>query len=218
MLYELDAIMGSPVMATDGEIGSVRSFLFDDQSWKVGYLVVSAGNWLKLRDVVVPITALDKPDFTSKTCCAHLTREQVRKSPDMDAEKPFSCRKQMAMLDSSGAPATWVDPEYNLSSIPAERQCPALTVKNFYLRNTTHMLGYHVRAIRGEMGIVQGLVMDDTTWRLSYLDVKEDCWHKSLVSTRWVESVSWAKLQINLHRTRADNILKSRKEHHDRFE
>jgi hypothetical protein len=35
MLYELKALTGSPVVATDGELGSVRTFLFDDQSWKV---------------------------------------------------------------------------------------------------------------------------------------------------------------------------------------
>jgi uncharacterized protein YrrD len=63
MLYELKALIGSPVVATDGEMGSVRTFLFDDQSWKVRYLVVDVGNWLKRRDVVLPITTLEKPDW-----------------------------------------------------------------------------------------------------------------------------------------------------------
>jgi len=54
------------VAATDGEMGSVRNFLFDDQSWKVSYLVVDVGNWLKRRDVVLPITALEKPDWQTK--------------------------------------------------------------------------------------------------------------------------------------------------------
>jgi uncharacterized protein YrrD len=63
MLYELKALIGSPVVATDGEMGSVRTFLFDDQSWKVRYLVVDVGNWLKRRDVVLPITTLEKPDL-----------------------------------------------------------------------------------------------------------------------------------------------------------
>ena len=90
MLCELKALIGSPVVATDGEMGSVRTFLFDDQSWKVLYLVVDVGNWLKRRDVVLPITALEKPDWTNRTCCAHLTKEQVRNSPDVDTEKPVS--------------------------------------------------------------------------------------------------------------------------------
>ena len=71
MLCDLKALIGSPVVATDGEMGSVRNFLFDDQSWKVRYLVVDVGNWLKRRDVVLPITALEKPDWTNRTCHAH---------------------------------------------------------------------------------------------------------------------------------------------------
>ena len=38
MLYELKTLIGSPVIATDGETGSIRTFLFDDQSWKVSCL------------------------------------------------------------------------------------------------------------------------------------------------------------------------------------
>jgi hypothetical protein len=63
MLYELKALIGSPVIATDGETGSIRTFLFDDQSWKVSYLVIDVGGWLKRRDVVLPITALEQPNW-----------------------------------------------------------------------------------------------------------------------------------------------------------
>jgi len=31
------ALIGSPVIGTDGETGRVRTFLFDGQSWKVRY-------------------------------------------------------------------------------------------------------------------------------------------------------------------------------------
>ena len=49
----LNALVGSPIIATDGETGSIRNFLFDDQSWKIRYLVVDVGNWLKRQDVVI---------------------------------------------------------------------------------------------------------------------------------------------------------------------
>ena len=62
-------IIGSPVIATDGETGSIRTFLFDDQSWKVCCLVVDVGGWLKRRDVVLPVAALEQPDWANRTCC-----------------------------------------------------------------------------------------------------------------------------------------------------
>lgn len=43
MLHELKSLIGSHVIATDGCIGSIRTFLFEDRSWKVGYVVVDVG-------------------------------------------------------------------------------------------------------------------------------------------------------------------------------
>ena len=70
MLYELKALIGSPVIATDGETGGIRTFLFDDQSWKVSFLVADVGGCLKRRDVVLSVAALEQPNWASKTCRA----------------------------------------------------------------------------------------------------------------------------------------------------
>jgi len=55
MLQNLDTWTGSSVIATHGEMGSVRNFLFDGQSWTIRYLVVDVGSWLTRRDVGVAI-------------------------------------------------------------------------------------------------------------------------------------------------------------------
>ena len=141
MLCDLKALIGSPVVATDGEMGSVRNFLFDDQSWKVRYLVVDVGNWLKRRDVILPITALEKPDWTNKTCHAHLTKEQVRNSPDVDAEMPVSRQQEIAMRDYFGPLASWVDSEFGISAMPTGMKYPVHTAEVLHLRSTSHMLG-----------------------------------------------------------------------------
>ena len=67
MLHDLETFTGSAVIATDGEMGSVRNFLFDDLSWTIRYLVVEVGNWLTRRTVVVAITAVEHPDWVKKT-------------------------------------------------------------------------------------------------------------------------------------------------------
>jgi|SRR5580658_7687728 hypothetical protein len=193
MPHELKSIIGSPVFATDGEIGSVRSFLFDDQSWKVAYLVVSVGNWLKRQDVVLPTTVLAKPDWAGKTFRACLTRQQIHDSPNIDAEEPVSRQQEIAMREYLGPLATWVDREFGLSLTPTEMKYPVHTIEDPHLRSTSRMLGYTVRAIDGDFGILEGFVMDEVSWHLSYLDVKGGDWLQSrsvLVPTRWVESVS----------------------------
>ena len=206
MLYELKALIGSPVVATDGEMGSVRTFLFDDQSWKVRYLVVDVGNWLKRRDVVLPITALEKPVWANKTCCAHLTKDQVRNSPDVDTEKPVSRQQEIAMHDYFGPLASWVDSEFNTSPMPTGMKYPLHTAEVLHLRSTSHMLGYHVWATDGDFGILEGFVMDEASWHLGYLDVRGGDWlhnRSVLIPTRWVQSVSWAEFRIHLHHAKA---------------
>jgi hypothetical protein len=206
MLSDLKGLIGSPVVATDGETGRVRSFLFDDQSWKVRYLVVDVGNWLKRRDVVLPIAALEKPDWTNRTCCAHLTREQVRNSPDVDSEKPVSRQQEIAMRDYFGPLACWVDSEYGLSNTPTGMKYPVKTAGAPHLRSTSHVMGYHVWATDGDFGVLEGFVMDEARWHLGYLDVRGGDWLQNrsvLIPTRWVQSVSWSEFRIHLQHTKA---------------
>jgi len=206
MLHELKALIGSPVEATDGEIGRVRTFLFDDQSWKLRYLVVDVGNWLKRHDVVLPVTALDRPDWANRICHAHLSKEQVRDSPEVDAEMPVSRQQEIAMHDYFGLLASWVDSEFDTSPMPTGMKYPVHATEVFHLRSTSHMLGYHVWATDGDFGILEGFVLDEASWHLGYLDVKSGYWLQNrsvLVPTRWVESVSWAEFRIHLHHTKA---------------
>jgi hypothetical protein len=206
MLHELKALSGSTVEATDGEIGRVRNFLFDDQSWKVRYMVVDVGNWLKRHDVVLPVAALDRPDWTNRICHAHLNKEQVRHSPEVDAEMPVSRQQEIAMHDYFGPLASWVDNEFYVSPMPTGIEYPVHTTEVLHLRSSSHMLGYHVWATDGDFGILEGFVVDEASWHLGYLDVKSGDWLQNrsvLVPTSWVQSVSWADFRVHLHHTKA---------------
>ena len=197
----LNALVGSPVIATDGETGRIRNFLFDDQSWKVRYLVVDVGNWMKRRDVVIPVTALEQPDRANKTFRAHMTKKQIADSPDVDAEKPVSRQQEIAMAEYFGPLACWIDREFGLSSLPTGASYPVRTAEDLHLRCSSHLLGYHVWATDGDFGTLEGLVMDEASWHLGYLDVKSGDWLQNrsvLVPTAWVQSVSWPDLRVYL--------------------
>ena len=49
MLGGINKLHGYVIRATDGEIGKVDEFYFDDASWRVRYLVADTGNWLTGR-------------------------------------------------------------------------------------------------------------------------------------------------------------------------
>jgi hypothetical protein len=205
MLHELKALIGSPVIAIDGEIGKIRSFLFDDQSWTVLYLVVDVGGWLKRRDVVLAIAALEQPDWVNRTFHVRLTKEQVRDSPDIDSEMPVSLQQELAMREYFGRLACWADSESGMSSIPTGIKYPVRTEGNPHLRSTSDMLDYEVWATDGDFGRLEGFVVDEACWHLGYLDVKAGSWLQErsvLIPTRWARSVSWADHRIYLHHTR----------------
>ena len=42
----ISALKGYTIEASDGRIGTVADFLFDDASWRVRWLVVDCGTWL----------------------------------------------------------------------------------------------------------------------------------------------------------------------------
>lgn len=70
-----------------------------------------------------------------------------------------------------------------------------------HLRSAWDVAGYEVSAIEGEVGRLKDYVRDDTNWHLGYLIVGTGSWLNSqnlLISSRWVESISWAHHRIYL--------------------
>ena len=52
MLQSLKQLYGDKLGASDGEIGHVKDFYFDDQNWAVRYVVADTGSWLPGRQVL----------------------------------------------------------------------------------------------------------------------------------------------------------------------
>jgi len=63
MLRRLGALRGWTIQASDGEIGKVDDFYFDDEKWVVRYLVADTGSWLQGRRVLVTPIAFERPDW-----------------------------------------------------------------------------------------------------------------------------------------------------------
>ncbi|MGD1095103.1 MAG: PRC-barrel domain-containing protein, partial [Bryobacteraceae bacterium] len=53
MLTNITFLKGLVVQATDGELGTVDQFYFDDETWAIRYLTVETGGWLGGRQVLI---------------------------------------------------------------------------------------------------------------------------------------------------------------------
>ncbi len=206
MLHSLNLMTGASIVASDGAMGCVSNFFFDDLTWAVRYLVVDTGNWLARRNVLIAVAAVDQADWEKRLFQVRLTKEQVRHSPDVDAEKPVSRQQEIAMSRYFGWPTYW-SVRVPTGRYTAEMEYPtAGSADDPHLRSAWDMAGYEVWATDAAMGRLEDYVMDEASWHLGYVVVTTGNWLNSqnlLVSTRWVESISWANRRINLAAPRA---------------
>ena len=77
MLSSLKQLYGIQLGASDGDIGHVKDFYFDDQNWAIRYLVVDTGSWLPGRQVLLAPHALGRLDQPEKILRVSLTRKQI---------------------------------------------------------------------------------------------------------------------------------------------
>ena len=202
MLHLLQTLVEHRVIATDGEVGSVRDFLFDDQTWTIHYLIVDVKRWLSRQEVVLPVTTIKQLNWENKSLHVQLTKEQVQLSPDVDTKEPVSRQQENAMRDYFGKLAYWLDRGTPMtSSMATGMEYPVHTRGDLHLRSVSKLEGYEVWGTDGEVGRLEDFILDEASWHLGYLEVKagESLLCRSLlVPTRWVKSVSWANRRVNL--------------------
>ena len=99
MLRNTSKINGYAIVASDGHLGTVSDFLFDDVSWLIRWLVVDTGNWLSGRKVLLPAFALGHLDAERREFSVRLTRQQVKDSPDIDTKRPVSRQMEANVYD-----------------------------------------------------------------------------------------------------------------------
>ncbi len=107
MLRSMHDLQDYAIRATDGDIGHVKDFYFDDEWWAVRYLVVETGTWLSDRKVLISPIAIGRPNWTDKVLPVSITKEQVKDGPDIDTEKPVSRQHEISYLGYYGYPYYW---------------------------------------------------------------------------------------------------------------
>ncbi len=231
MLRNLKELQGYSLRATDGDIGTVKDFYFDDDRWVVRYLVVETGTWLSSRQVLISPVSLGMPNHDDRVIAVKISREQVKSSPDIDTDKPVSRQHELDHLGHYGYPAYWDSvgiwgagampgsllPEAGLTPpmsgaaiLEADRAMAAEQALKHrdddpHLRSCRSVTGYHIKAQDGEIGHVQGFIVDEDSWQIRYLVIDTSNWwmgHQVLLAPPWIQQVSWAEQMVAVAMTR----------------
>jgi len=219
MLRNSTDLHGLSIRATDGEIGTVDQIYFEDETWAIRYLTVDTGGWLGGRQVLIsPISFIGAPDWQAKRLDVALTKKQVEDSPDINTHQPVSRQHEIAYFGYYGYPFYWggsdlwgaaPNPAGLAIRIPASTEAmvenAAQESADSHLRSTEAVAGYDVEASDGEMGHVDGFIVDDQAWAIRYIEVATRNWwpgKKVLASPAWAERVSWEDSKVYFGLTR----------------
>jgi uncharacterized protein YrrD len=225
MLRSTNDIHGYTVHATDGDIGKVKDFLLDEQTWTVRYLVVKTGNWLSERQVLITPMSFKGVRWDDKRFDVNLTRQQVKESPDISTDMPVSRQQEQDLLAFYNYPLYWEGTEIWGTSVypmlhsyinhdlvkssdeahttPTDRQIPQEeepVVESPNLRSAREVSGYRVRARDEDIGHVETLLIDDETWSIRYMVVDAKKWlsdRYALILPDTVNQISWTSREVS---------------------
>ena len=133
MLFAVTGLQGCPVKASDGHVGSVKDFLFDDQSWQVRWMVVDSGHWLPGRQVLVHPSAIAPLDLAlpvrrvlpmmstgdTLVVSVRLTKQQIEAGPEAREDEPVTKQMESDLHDHYGWDPAWGTTYFGASDIAA---------------------------------------------------------------------------------------------------
>lgn len=164
MLRSLYTMLDYQIAGTDGELGRVQDFFFDDESWIVDYLVVDTATLQEKPEVLINPFAAGVPDWKTKRLPLLLTCDQILTSPPVRSDIPIS-RQRRAGLKLPGS----------------------------HLRSMREVLGYSIYTADGEAGSIEDFIIEDTLWGIHHaiLGLGQPPERSIIAPPTSIRSISW---------------------------
>jgi hypothetical protein len=209
MLRSTKEIQGFTILASDGPMGSIEEFFFDDQSWAIRYAVVNTGIWLFGRNVLLAPITFNQLDSKNQCLPVKLNIDQVKKSPEIDTDKPVSRQQEQSLHRFFGWMPYWDNVALGAVPSPITSALDIVeeqeTNQNPHLRRTNEVFGYGIQSENGAIGHLDDFILDDRLWIIRYavVELKNLLSNKKvLISRDWIQKISWQdqKLYLDLDR------------------
>jgi hypothetical protein len=230
MLFAVSGLEGCPVRASDGDVGIVKDFLFDDANWKIRWVAVGAGDWLPGRQLfihpsaIAPLTLPPKPRLPMMSqgeeleLTVNLTREQIAAGPHSAEDEPVSRDMEALLYEYYGWDPYWGATHFGAAASPnaeqrivadaahrnAEAEIPPVDGVD-RLHSVVELKGYYVHATDGDIGHVENLLADDANWEIRYLVIATRNWWPGKVvqlAPYAVKDIDWFGEHIDMNVSR----------------
>lgn len=219
MLRSIKQLYGDKLGASDGDIGQVKDFYFDDKHWAVRYVIADTGSWLPGRLVLLAPHAFGALSPGGKILPVNLTRKQIENSPPMESHKPVSRQYEEEYYRYYGWPYYWQGGAvWGLSGFPilSEKSKPYLGEPStasdarqerghVHLLSAQAVIGYQIQTGDQISGHVTDFMMDDQSWVICHLVVNTGnrfSGKRVLLSPSQVERLSWDESKVFMNSTK----------------
>jgi sporulation protein YlmC with PRC-barrel domain len=225
MLFVASALKGFDIMASDGAIGTVSDFLFDDRNWKVRWMVVDTGDWLPGRKVLIHPSAIGPADYDNTCLAVTLTKAQVEASPDIAQDAPVSLQMEADLYGFYGWDENWGNttafdgstapyggvvmpmlPYGGSTGRPVDEFGSLKKDGDAHLRSMNDIVGYHIAATDGSIGHAENFIVDENNWAIQYLIIDTKNWwigQHVLITPHTVQAVNWSGNELEVNITQA---------------
>jgi hypothetical protein len=100
-------VTGYHLEAANGEIGHVRDFIVDDESWAIRYLQVDTRNWWPGKKVLVSPQWINRVSWATSKVYVDLTRETIQNGPEWDDSVPVTREYENRLYDYYARSPYW---------------------------------------------------------------------------------------------------------------
>ncbi|MCM3399368.1 MULTISPECIES: PRC-barrel domain-containing protein [Oceanobacillus] len=209
------------IHATDGELGKIKDFYFDDRNWEIRYAIVDTRKWLPGRKVLLSPNSFIEVDETNESVNVEFDKLMIRNSPPVPENEDLTKDKENHLIDYFG----WNS--YTDNALPhAERGLlgtfPIIGLENErppeephlnrngryhehdnYLRSEEETNDFKVHAKDGKIGRIVDMIYDTSQWIIEYIVVRSS---KSIVEnefyifhTRQINTVDWFEKDLYIN-------------------
>lgn len=209
MLIRTSELKNFQLLATDGDIGRARDFLFDDEKWTIRYMVANTGKWLLGQKVLISPGFLKSPDLSDERMPLSISKDQVEHAPPIEEDQPVSRQYEQVYADYFKHGYYWVGGSvWGVGHTPYDIATPEETTQTTteadddeHLRSAEEVTGYRVYAGKEHVGYVDDFVLDTANWTVLLIGIDTHKWlpgKSFMLPVAWASDISWTDRSLTI--------------------
>jgi len=212
MKRTIKELKGFTIHAKDGTKGTVKDFLFDEESWTIRYMVADLGNFLPGRKVLIPRVFLEDTDWVKGTFSVALSKDQIKNCPELSEHIPVSREYEAKLYDHYDLeyywPVAYSAPLGTSAAIkppnPVHLNLDIIKDDDIEsnLRSFNEVKGYRLECLDKKKGHLKNFIIDDETWQIAYMVVDIGHWYtrskKVMLSAEWMHQINYINQTVHV--------------------